>query len=506
MRCAALAAIVTVAHVAIADAQPQVVIVDRGPGPSGGLLAAVLARPHRLIEPDTAQFVLPRDEHVTTALVVLGRRTTSIDGRVDGDLVVVGGDLFVHPGAAIGGRAVAIGGGVYSSALAESLNETLSFRDNTFDITRAPAGYELRYRSLYADATGPVTLPGVYGLRPPTYDRVNGLSAAAGPAVSFAGGRGLANVLVTYRSDIGQVDPSADVALQLDRRLRIEGFVGRGTFSNDRWIWSDYVNSLSALVLGTDTRNYYRADRAEVTLHHLWESSALTLEPFVGGRGERSWTVGAPPGSGEVASPWSIFGRTDTVDGMRRPNPSVPTLDIVSVLGGSDLSWESGGVRATGRAVAERSLHLRGPAIGSGSAFTQVTLDVSVTFLSFGDQQYEIDVHHVTTPEGSPPPQRFAYVGGSGTLPLLDLLEQGGGELLFVDQRYSIPVPRVQLGPLGMPTLQLRHRVGGAGPSRLPALEQVLGVGVIVSILRGEFAIDPATGDTRVSVGLSFAR
>jgi hypothetical protein len=418
--------------------------------------------------------------------------------------VVVGGDLFVHPGAAIGGRAVAIGGGVYSSTLANPLKETLSFRDNTFVITRSAAGYELRYQSLYADATSPLTLPGIYGLRPPSYDRVNGVSVPIGPALSFAGGRGLASALITYRSDLGKVDPSVDVALEIDRRLRIEAFVGRGTFSNDRWIWSDYVNSLAALVLGADTRNYHRGDRAEATLHRLWETTTLRLEPFGGARGERSWAVG--PEVGEEGAPWSILHRTDTVDGMRRPNPPVPDLDIVSALAGADLGWESDGVRASGRALAERSLHLGGPAAGSGDAFMQLTLDLYLTFLTFGDQQYEVDVHHVTTPEGSPPPQRFAYIGGAGTLPFLDLLEQGGGELLFADQRYSIPVPRIRLGALGVPTLLLRHRVGSAGLRRLPSLEQALGVGVIISLLRGEFLIDPATRDTRMSVGLSFAR
>jgi hypothetical protein len=493
-----------VAHAAIGGAQPRVVIVDQGPGPSGQLLAGVLAGPYRLIEPDTAQFILSRDERVTTALVVLGRRRTSIDGHVDGDLVVVGGDIFVHPGAAIGGRAIAIGGAVYSSTLADSLHETLSFRDNTFVVTRSATGYELRYQSLVADATSPLTLPGFYGLRLPSYDRVNGVSLVAGPALTFAGDRGEANALVTYRSDLGRIDPSADVSFQIEPRLRIDGFVGRGTFSNDRWIRSDLVNSFFALVIGADTRNYHRADRAEATVHRLWETTTLRLEPFLGGRGERSWAVG--PGIGEDGAPWSIFRRTDTVDGMRRPNPPVPELDIISVLGGADLAWEDGGVRATARAGAERSLHLEGPAVAPGSAFTQLSLDLYVTFLTFGDQQYEIDVHHVTTPEGSPPPQRFAYLGGAGTLPFLDLLEQGGGELLFLDQRYSIPVPRIRLGILGTPTFLLRHRVGGAGLSRLPELEQALSAGVIISVLRGEFVIDPATGDTRGSVAFSFAR
>ena len=498
-----LAATASVLQVAVAAAQPRVVIADRGPGEIAGILDEVLAKPHRLVEPDTSRYTLPQPERLTTNLVVLGR-SAAIDGEVDGDVVVVGGDLFVHPGARIGGRAVAIGGAVYPSTLARPLNQPRSYRDDTFDITPTPAGYELTYRSLYEDATGPLTLPGVYGLRIPSYDRVNGVSVPVGPAFSFAGGRGLVNVLATYRSDLGTIDPSADVMLQLTRRLRIEGSVGRGTFSNDRWIWSEFVNSLSALVTGKDTRNYYRADRAEATLHRLWETTTTTVEPFIGARGERSWAVG--PGLGAQSSPWSMMGRTDTLDGMLRPNPPVPDLDVVSALVGGDLRWESGDVRATAHVVAERSLRLDGPSATGDEPFTQVTLHTYLAFLTFGDQQYELDVHHVTTPEGVPPPQRFAYIGGAGTLPFLDLLEQGGGELLFVDQRYSIPVPRIQLGRLGMPTLLLRHRLGSAGLSRLPTLEQAGGVGVIVSILRAEVVIDPATQDTRISVGLSFAR
>lgn len=498
-----LSVVATLAHLTTAEGQPRVIIVDRGPGPSGRILAQVLAKPHRLVEPDTSRFVLPRDGHVTTSLVVLGR-TAAIDGQVDGDLVVVGGDLFVHPGARIGGHAVAIGGAVYPSTLAQPLNRPQSFRDETFGITPTPSGYELTYQSLYADATPALIFPGIYGLRVPSYDRVNGISVSAGPALSFAGDRGSANVLATYRSDLGTIDPSADVALMLTRRLRLEGSAGRGTWSNDRWIWSDYVNSLSSLVLGKDTRNYYRGDRAEATVHQLWETGTLTLEPFVGFRGERTWATG--PWIGEESAPWSLIGRTDTVDGMLRPNPPVEETDIVSAVAGTALRWESGGVRAGGRLLAERSLHLDGPAGGGSAAFAQLTLDLNLAFLTFGEQQYEVDFHHVTTPEGAAPLQRFVYIGGSGTLPFIDLLEQGGGELLFVDQRYSFPVPGIQLGVLGAPTLLLRHRLGGAGGGRLPALEQAVSVGVIVSILRAEVVVDPVTRETGISVGLSFAR
>src|SRR5688572_16122705 len=104
-------------------------------------------------------------------------------------------------------------------------------------------------------------------------------------------------------------------------------------------------------------------------------------------------------------------------------------------------------------------------------SFTQITSDLETRFLTFGEQEYAIDVHWVTTYGATPPPQRFVYFGGPGTMPFLDLLEQGGDELLLVDQRYSIPLVNVRFGILGVPTIQLRHRLGSAGLGRLPTLE-----------------------------------
>ena len=81
-----------------------------------------------------------------------------------------------------------------------------------------------------------------------------------------------------------------------------------------------------------------------------------------------------------------------------------------------------------------------------------------------------------------------------------------GDELLLIDQRYSIPVTNVKIGFLGMPTLQLRHRVGSAGLGSLPTLEQMISVGVTLMIVRGEIQMDPASGSIRGSVGFSFSR
>jgi len=492
--------------------QSRIVLTDRGPGASGRILAEALSRPHRVVAPDTAAFVVRRDEREAQTVIVLGR-DAAVEGTVAGDIIVVDGDLFVRPRARITGRAVAIGGAVYPVSPppgAMVIGGSESFRDNTFTIATVADGYQLTYRSLYADASTAFSLPGIYGIRIPEYDRVNGLSLHGGPSLRIAGGAGELEALLTYRSDLGKVDPSVSLDLPLTRRLRLDASAGRGTFTNDRWIRSDIMNSITAFVTGKDTRNHFRADRAELTAHRLWETATIRLEPFAGGRIERAWSTG--PAIGERRAPWSIFGKADTLEGMLRPNPTVMHGTLATALAGAGAEWESrAGVRARARLVIEHLLESSAPnaadPLGPRNLdVTQLTSDFEVRFLTFGLHEYRGEIHWVTTPGASTPPQRFAYFGGSGTMPFLDLLEQGGDELLLVDQRYLVPLMRVRLGVLGSPILQLRHRLGSAGLGDLPSLEQALSVGVEIAVVRGEFRINPSNGDTEFSFSFAFSR
>ena len=75
------------------------------------------------------------------------------------------------------------------------------------------------------------------------------------------------------------------------------------------------------------------------------------------------------------------------------------------------------------------------------ATFTQGTLDGDVSFPAFLNHTFELHAHAVVTGGDRAPPQRFAYLGGGGTLPTLELLEMGGDQLFFVDSRYIVPLP-----------------------------------------------------------------
>jgi hypothetical protein len=509
LRGAALVLACAIAFAHGADAQdrtPTVTIAARGGGSATRVLDSALARPHVIVAPADGAAHLPLGRSYGSTVIVLGRDAT-VASRVRGDVIVVGGDLFVHPGAYVEGRAIAIGGGAYPSTLAVVRGGLLSYRDETYDVTAAPGGgFTLAHRVTRVEPAGRSgLLAGVSGATIPSYDRVNGLTVGASPSFAIAPSLRIVPGLA-YRSNLGAFDPSAALRFHLrpDSSTWVEARGERGTYTNDAWIYSDLANSAFSISLGRDVRNYWRGDRATLALHHVHTpATGASIDAHAGARVERAWSTGHDSlsfASGDPRTPWSLLGRGDE-DRMRRPNPRVAHGTIPSLLAGAASEMRAGDLRA--RASLDLESALRAPRTGR---FTQATLDGMVEFPTFGAQSFRFEAHAVLTAGADAPPQRWAYIGGSGTVPTMELFEQGGDELLFVESRYTVPFTRVELPYIGSPTLMFRHILGGAGVGTLPSLVQNVGARLSVSLVRVELVVDPASGHTRLGAGVSFAR
>jgi hypothetical protein len=365
----------------------------------------------------------------------------------------------------------------------------------------------------------PISLPLGLGLRIPTYDRVNGLAIPWGPKLELNDARVDVDALVTYRSNLGKWDPSLEGSLRPgDNEIRF--YAGRGTFTNDAWIRGDLANSVAAFFAGSDSRNYYRGDRAMARFAHAIEGNGIIVTPYIGGSLERDWSTGS---LAPTKSPWSFYGRKGNLK-MRRPNPRVDIGSITSGLGGITTEVVKGGLEGKLDAMLEQSIRtalkpdcsgFTGPICPTAKStdnFTQLTLDGQVGFPTFGSQTFAFKGHAVVSWSGSPVPgQRFAYLGGSGTLATVNLLALGGDHLLFVQGDYIIPIDRIQLPIVGPPFIGLRYAAGSAGIGGLPTLIQNLGVGVGASLFRVDYSIDPAQNrspfsrKSAVSFGISLS-
>ncbi len=102
------------------------------------LLRTAAGGPHDLIVADSSRrLTFPRGTTLPRTTIIVGG-DASVAATVHGDFIVVGGDLFIQPGATIRGKAIAIGGGVYGSTLALVSGGTHSIRDRTFIASRTP--------------------------------------------------------------------------------------------------------------------------------------------------------------------------------------------------------------------------------------------------------------------------------------------------------------------------------------------------------------------------------
>lgn len=476
----------------------RVDVIDAGPGESGRLLTAALVAPHTTRVFAGEQVALPRDTAFSTSVIVLGG-TATVASQVAGDVIVVGGDLFLHPGAAIAGRAVAIGGCVYNSTLATVRGARICFRESTFDVVRrADGSLTLAYDDLGSGGPPWLALPGFYGFRTPGYDRVNGLSFAWGPTIAIGMGRLEIEPRATYRSDLGKVDPSIELRAPVGAGTRALVSAGRGTYTNDGWIRSDLVNAIGVIAFGTDTRNYYRADRLEARLARGFDASAGTVDLFAGARTEDARSVG--PDSTSTSAPFSFFGRRDREQGMLRPNPQGTSGRINSALLGATGDFERDDVSANTVLVVEL------PFDAPSGRFMQATLDASTSFRAFRRHTVTAGAHAVLTRGDPTPRQRYSYLRGPGTLPTENLFDRGGDELLFVDGLYMVPIDRVRLPLLGSPAIGLRYAAGSVGVRELPRFTQNVGVRLAVSLARVDVLVNPATGATNVGVGVAVLR
>jgi hypothetical protein len=348
-------------------------------------------------------------------------------------------------------------------------------------------------------------LPLGVGLRIPAYDRVNGVSIPWGPDITIPPGRVTLVPTVTYRSHLGKIDPAVKITAAFGHMDTLAVYAGRGTFSNDAWIRSDLVNSLAALAVGSDARNYFRADRATAELWHSFRTPLFVWSPFVGFLHELDWSTGiATP---HDHAPWSLLNRDDTLK-MRRVNPKIAPGHVTSGLAGVRGRYEQNELKGSFNVQVEQSFDE--PASADADHFTQATIDAKAEFPTFGMQSFEFKTHALAS-SGSPPPQRYSYLGGAGTLATVDLLAFGGDKMFFAEAEYKIPLSRPLLPFVGTPVISALYAVGSAGVGELPDFIQNIGLGVGVKLLKVAYHIDPNYKKTSVThknaftIGFSFA-
>lgn len=429
---------------------------------------------YRLWEGDT---LLARGDTVRGNVLVL-ESMVRLEGRIEGSLVVVDGDVFLRPHASVSGDVLAFGGGMYRSSLASVEGEIL-YRPNLLLQAVPRGGGYVVYSA--AERRDPFALDGLSGLRFPTAQRVDGWTISLGGRAQAVDAAWQPSVHVTgaFRTGGERLAGSVRQYWYPTGRLRVGAEAGRRTRTMERWIRSDPANTLTYLFGGDDYRDYHESDRvALVARFDAGGGESFSLEA--------GWEEVRPlPARGGG----NLFGA-----GGRRPNPHVESGQAWTAVLTARLRREAG---LDSLAV---DLRLEGADASIGGDFSYLFGEAALDWRlpAVLDHRVELQARARRDLAGDLPGHRWSAVGGAGTFPTLDLLQLRGSRLLFGRATYLIPLPVFRIPRLGGPKLLLRGSAGSVwSEGGDPSWQQNLVAGARFLLFEGGVAWDPGNGPGR---------
>lgn len=415
----------------------------------------------------TTDTVLARGDTVPGAVLLL-EGTARIAGRIEGDLYVVDGDLFLRTGASITGDVVVLGGGFYDSDVAE-VEGTVTYRPNEpLRVRPSRGGFEIISE---VEPEPAFELDGTYGFHLPTYDRVNGLSIPVGVLgrVWDAPGRPELAAGMTWIPAREDVDYRFRNSWRLAERVRLGLFATSAVVNNEDWIRPTWYNSLAHFVAGDDVRSHY--DSKEFGLDVEWTSP----EPPVWDDAPR-WRVVAAVGREEAED--FRFRQVTILFGEEPPGPlpSLPDYDPhLQVNEGSlwfgrlGFEWVSQGRdrhTAIGLGVEagfEDDIGHLVAGLGPITKFDFLLAEGRVSLRRVTPRGHVVEGFGIGRLDvaGRLPLQRYSMIGGIGTLPTMPLRALRGSRLLYAETTYAIPL----LGDAALGGLDVfaRGSAGGVG-------------------------------------------
>lgn len=486
MKPLALAVLLLLAGAASASAQ-RVMARGYGEADLDAVLRSMLSGQYTLVAED--RLIAHGDTLQGNVLVVRSRLI--VEGTVLGNVVGVDANMYFRPSAVVNGSVTNIAGGFYPSELAQ-----LRSVEN-----RPLAPYHVRESEgmLIIEGTNArpaLKLTGAFGIQNPEYNRVDGVRVEWGPTLLLPPFLALEPSIfgsVGYATHRGDLITRAGIGLRRGRSNLVLGFVNNTSDTNDRWIRSDLKNSLSYFWNGKDYRDYYEVERYYLEFSRTLERGARETRVFVRAQHEDA----SPLVAGD---PWTVL-KVDTV----RPNLAVLESTIASATLGVESEWEgltsawnvNGWIETAG-----------GDLVDSDHAFNMYGLGVLYAMKAIANHTLEIEGNFRGPLPGTDqlPLQRWTHVGGSGTLYTFPIARFRGDRLVFVESEYTIPFSeRLRLPILGLPRLRLMHNIGMAWTQAEDRrFEQNVGARIQFTMAHLRYVVDPRTGDSKFSVGVSF--
>ncbi len=254
-----------------------------------------------------------------------------VEGRIEGSVVVVNGDLRIDEGGAIEGDLTLIGGELGflpTGAVRGSLliyEERLSYSVRGGEV-RLRGGPRADRRGLYLGGSRITIRAGT------NYNRIEGLPILFGPVLRTSGGNPLQlEGLGIWRTEQGGTRDNIGYRIRLEQQLGVPARLTFGASAHSEVVpiegmgLRDIEASFTTFVLHRDYRDYY--ERQGFSLFASARAGALPLEMRAEYRNESHLNV-------EVTDPWTLRRR----DAPWRPLPLIASGDLETL--GLELEYD----------------------------------------------------------------------------------------------------------------------------------------------------------------------
>jgi hypothetical protein len=394
---------------------------------------------------------IPAERTITGNVAVIGGPLL-LAGRIEGDVVMINGDVELLPGAVITGRLTVAGGAIRGAEHATVGGEMIAYEERlrylregerlaprgAFDgwwgarrAARRSAGGETRMNFLVA--TGQ------------SYNRVEGMPIVFGPVLRTAGSNPLeVRALGIYRTESGATLDELGYYLRAEQEVGGRGAVSvGGSFYSmidaiEPWQLSNLENGLSSFLFRRDARDYYLREGGSGFVRVTPRGTPFSFGAQL--RRERHTSRAA-------GTPWSLLGDDDwrlqplVAEGWLTSLTFDGALDTRSERDDPSTGWylQASVERALDASLARPAAALSVPLGTGGShftflpakhydAFTSGLLDLRRYNRLGPDSRLNLRlVAGGSLGSGALPPQRQHALGGWGTLPGYSLLGRDCG-------------------------------------------------------------------------------
>jgi hypothetical protein len=369
--------------------------------------------------------VIQRGDTLNTNVIVKSGDLT-IYGRINGDVLVIGGDLYIRDGAYIGGNIKVINGEVNKDDDAvvmgyvdkSSSKKQKAYREEEKNFRRSST-------KLNANWVNETTNLDNFIFR---YNRVEGLFLGAGSekryywddqrSYSLYGSVGYGFKSHNWRGNLGL---SRQFAFDDGQLIEVEAEGHSLTDTKDDWLIGVHENTAAAILIHEDYRDYFRRDGYGINLGYATQRDYFTGQVKVGYLSDEYRSM-------ENQTEWSIFGGNKRF----RPNPAIDEGKMHSIVSSAGLSTVTSTMYGPEGWSILATVEVADKKFGGEFTFNRYVADIR-RYQPLGRYDNLNIRVRAGTAEGLLPLQKTFEIGGLGTLQGYPFKGEMGNRMLLMN-------------------------------------------------------------------------